>query len=191
MSLARPQGRQRLNVSLSHSVSMSRCLNVSASLRSQVSGLPLLPPPRQRRAPVRAPTAEQCFANGPRAAQPFGPAKALQRLRPSAHPFFNFLHPPHPPPCAASANLLNYMPIFRHGGSSGCGGKSSRWWREAIPATFYFFNFLPFLRAPPCAMNRVMVNFKPSGRPGIWQRRKPEPPDGGDISPPIFISDSA
>ena len=38
--MARPQGRQSLNVSLSHLVSMSRCLNVSASLLSQVSGLP-------------------------------------------------------------------------------------------------------------------------------------------------------
>ena len=38
--MARPQGRQSLNVSLSHPISMSRCLNVSASLKSQVSGLP-------------------------------------------------------------------------------------------------------------------------------------------------------
>ncbi len=41
MPLARPQGRQSLNVSLSHPVSMSRCLNVSAGLGSQVSGLSL------------------------------------------------------------------------------------------------------------------------------------------------------
>ena len=40
MPMARPQGRQSLNVSRSHLVSMSRCLNVSASLLSQVSGLP-------------------------------------------------------------------------------------------------------------------------------------------------------
>ena len=39
--MTRPQGRQSLNVSLSHPVSMSRCLNVSAGLGSQVSGLPL------------------------------------------------------------------------------------------------------------------------------------------------------
>ena len=37
--------RQSLNVSLSYPVSKSQCLNVSASLLSQVSGLPLFPLP--------------------------------------------------------------------------------------------------------------------------------------------------
>ena len=51
MPMSRPQGRQCLNVSLSHPVSMSRCLNVSASLLSQVSGLalPLAPAARSAR----------------------------------------------------------------------------------------------------------------------------------------------
>ncbi len=52
--MARPQGRQCL---MSHPVSMSRCLNVSPGLLSQVSGLPLTPPatgtPLARLSPAR------------------------------------------------------------------------------------------------------------------------------------------
>ena len=88
VSMARPQGRQSLNVSLSLLVSMSRCLMSPqvSGLRSQVSHSfprPAAPMARHRitigprasssavRALVRAPKAAQRFAIGPRAAQTF------------------------------------------------------------------------------------------------------------------------
>ena len=64
MSKVRPQGRQSLNVSLSHPVSMSRCL-----MSPQVSGLRSLVShsfPHHRRAPHK----------------PFGSPKAQQKPRP-------------------------------------------------------------------------------------------------------------
>ena len=96
-SPARPPKSQCL---MSHPVSMSRCLNVSPGLLSQVSGLPLAsangtpldrPRPARSRLAVRAPCAHQCQGNAPHMAKRFqkraGHRPGPRKLRVSRNSF--------------------------------------------------------------------------------------------------------